>query len=75
MPAYRIFGQKVFRKLNQENYDQFFLDAAKTSLLRKLQKLTDTSAKVNVGALAPHEVLLKAVRAHSAVDTLEAGLQ
>jgi len=70
-----LFGKKVFRKLDQENYDQFLLDAAKASLLRKVQESTDTSSKVNVGALAPHEVMLKAVRARSAVDTLEAGLQ
>eukprot|EP00984_Skeletonema_dohrnii_P026600 scaffold15954_cov141-Skeletonema_dohrnii-CCMP3373.AAC.1 len=70
-----LFGKKVFRKLDQENYDQFLLDAAKASLLRKVQDSTDSSAKVNVGALAPHEVMLKAVRARSAVDTLEAGLQ
>lgn len=70
-----VFGQKVFRKLDQESYDQYLLDAAKASLLRSVQELTGTFAKVNVGALAPHEVMLKAVKARSAVDTLEAGLQ
>ena len=70
-----LFGQKVFRKLDQENYDQFLLDAAKATLLRRIQRLSDSSAKVNVGAIAPHEVMLKAVRAKSVVDTLEAGLQ
>ena len=70
-----LFGQKVFRKLDQVNYDQFLLDAAKTSILKKLQESTERSANVNVGALAPHEVMLRAARASSAVDILEAGLQ
>ncbi len=72
-----LFGQKVFRKLDKVNYDQFLLDAAKTSLLNKVQATTVNSSKskVNVGALAPHEVMLKAVKARSAVDALEAGMQ
>eukprot|EP00573_Skeletonema_grethae_P001898 CAMPEP_0201686794 /NCGR_PEP_ID=MMETSP0578-20130828/1108_1 /ASSEMBLY_ACC=CAM_ASM_000663 /TAXON_ID=267565 /ORGANISM="Skeletonema grethea, Strain CCMP 1804" /LENGTH=905 /DNA_ID=CAMNT_0048170893 /DNA_START=30 /DNA_END=2747 /DNA_ORIENTATION=- len=70
-----LFGQKVFRNLDQESYDQYLLDAAKSSLLNKIQATTVMSAKVNVGVLAPHEVMLKAVKARSVVDILEAGLQ
>jgi len=74
-----IFGEKVFRRLDEENYDRFLVSAAKDTLLRIIGEDYDGKiVKVNVGALAPHEVMLRAVKADAAMSSIakvEAGLQ
>ena len=75
-----IFGEKVFRRLDRENYDSFVLDAAKTNLLRQLHPFCKDGkiVKVNAGVLLPHEVVLKAVKAQSSplsIARVEAELQ
>ncbi len=74
-----IFGEKVFRRLDRENYDRYLLEAAKTNLLRQLKPFCKDGriAKVNAGVLLPHEVVLKAVQAKSSLSIarVEAQLQ
>lgn len=74
-----IFGEKVFRRIDSKNYDAFLIEAAKTSLSKQLQVSSEgNAAKVNAGALAPHEVMLRAVDSEassSPLGKIEAQLQ
>ena len=74
-----IFGKKLFRRHDGENYDRYLIDAAKAALLKKIQKSVEgKNPKVALGALAPHEVMMRAVKAdasQSLFAKVEAGLQ
>ncbi|KAL7486499.1 hypothetical protein ACHAW6_012104 [Cyclotella cf. meneghiniana] len=74
-----IFGEKLFRRYDGDNYDRYLLHAAKAMLLKKIRKSEEgKNPKVAVGALAPHEVMLRAVQADatkSLFHKVEAGLQ
>ncbi|KAL7544167.1 hypothetical protein ACHAWF_007547 [Thalassiosira exigua] len=44
-----VFGKKVFRRLDEENYDRFLVDAAKSTLLGRLKMRAEGKvARVNV---------------------------
>lgn len=70
-----IFGEKVFRRYDEENYDRFLVEAAKSCLRKKLEADVGKHPKVNVGALSPHEIMSRAVSATSPVKKVEAALQ
>jgi hypothetical protein len=71
-----VFGEKVFRRYDQDNYDSFLVDAAKSQLRKRLKNvIIKHEPKVNVGSITPHEVVSKAVCASSPVQKVEAALQ